>query len=89
MLNGLHSLYVLLYYVILFFIMTDISLSYPDIRRRMIDDHKRRMYKMRFFSEKWQTIHQKRWDGTKGCNTNTCDCEKIYNEKRHVNEKEK
>jgi hypothetical protein len=55
----------------------------------MIDDHKRRMYEMRFFSEKWQTIHQKRWDGTKGCNTNTCDCEKIYNEKRHVNEKEK
>ena len=61
--------------------MNDISLSDPDKQKRMIKDHKRRMYEMRFFNEEWQTIHQKRWDGTKGCNTNTCDCVKIYMKK--------
>ena len=61
--------------------MNDIRLSYPDIQKRMIEDHKRRMYEMRFFGLDWQEIHQKRWDGTKGCNNDICDCEKIYKEK--------
>ena len=51
--------------------------------KRLIKDHKKRMYDMRFFHLEWQEIHQKRWDGTKGCNNDTCDCEKIYKERKN------
>ena len=42
--------------------------------KRLIKEHKKRMYDMRFFSLEWQAIHQKRWDG-KDCSNDTCDCE--------------
>jgi len=49
--------------------------------KRLIKDHKKRMYDMRFFGLDWQEIHQKRWDGD-GCSNDTCDCVEIYNEKK-------
>ena len=49
----------------------------------MIEEHKRRMYNTRFFGLEWQEIHQKRWDGTRRCNNDTCDCVKIYKEKKN------
>ena len=45
-------------------------------QKKMIKDHKKRMYDMRFFSLEWQEIHQKRWDGD-DCSNDTCDCEKV------------
>ena len=51
-------------------------------QKKMIEEHKKHMYEMRFFGLDWQAIHQKRWDGTKGCNNDTCDCEEIYYEKK-------
>ena len=52
-------------------------------KRKMIEEHKRRMYNTRFFGLEWQEIHQKRWDGTGRCNNDTCDCVKIYKEKKN------
>jgi hypothetical protein len=49
-------------------------------QKKMIKDHKKRMYNMRFFGLNWQEIHQKRWDGD-DCLNDTCDCVEIYNEK--------
>ena len=43
---------------------------------RIVEEHRKRMYNMRFFSLEWQAIHQKRWYG-KDCNNNTCDCEEL------------
>ena len=51
-------------------------------KTKMIEEHKRRMFNMRFMGMQWQAIHQKRWDGTGRCNNDTCDCEKIYYKKR-------
>jgi hypothetical protein len=45
--------------------------------KRLIKDHKKRMYDMRFFGLEWQEIHQKRWDENAGCNENICDCEEL------------
>ena len=45
--------------------------------KRIVKEHKKRMYNMRFFSLEWQEIHQKRWNGN-DCNDNTCDCEILY-----------
>ena len=50
-------------------------------QKKMIKDHKKRMYNMRFFGLNWQEIHQKRWDGD-DCLNDTCDCVEIYNEKK-------
>ncbi len=52
-------------------------------KKKMIEEHKRRMYDMRFFGLDWQEIHQKRWDENSECNDDTCDCEKIYKEKKN------
>ena len=51
-------------------------------QKRLIKDHKKRMFNMRFMGLDWQEIHQKRWD------EDTCDCEEIYNNERMRNEKE-
>ena len=47
-------------------------------KKKMIKDHKIRMYNMRFMGLDWQEIHQKRWDDVAGCKEDTCDCEEIY-----------
>ena len=54
--------------------MNDISLSDPDKQKRMIKDHKRRMYDMRAFSTNWQLTHQKRWGEDSLCWYDKCDC---------------
>ena len=45
--------------------------------KRLIKDHKKRMYDMRFFGLEWQETHQKRWDENTGCDDDTCDCEEL------------
>ena len=45
--------------------------------KRLIKEHKKRMYHMRVFGLEWQEIHQKRWDGNE-CSNDTCDCEALY-----------
>ena len=45
--------------------------------KRLIREHKKRMYDMRVFGLKWQEIHQKRWNGN-DCNNNECDCEILF-----------
>ena len=49
---------------------------------KMVREHAKRMFNMRFFGLDWQEIHQKRWDETAGCNEDTCDCEEIYYKKK-------
>jgi len=57
-------------------------------QKRLIKDHKKRMFNMRFMGLEWQEIHQKRWDEDTLCGEDTCDCEEIYNKERMENEKE-
>ena len=47
-------------------------------KKKMIEDHLKSMYNMRFMGLDWQEIHQKRWDDVAGCKEDTCDCEEIY-----------
>ena len=54
--------------------------------KRLIKDHKKRMYDMRFFSLIWQEIHQKRWDDDTLCFDDKCDCIEILNKERMKNE---
>ena len=49
---------------------------------KMVREHAKRMFNMRFFGLDWQEIHQKRWDETAGCNEDTCDCEEISYKKK-------
>ena len=51
-------------------------------QKKMIEDHKKRMYNLRFMGLDWQEIHQKRWDENAGCDEDTCDCEEIYNKEK-------
>ena len=46
--------------------------------KRIVEEHKKRMYNMRFFSLEWQEIHQKRWGEDNKCGDDTCDCEELY-----------
>ena len=57
-------------------------------QKRLIKDHKKRMFNMRFMGLEWQEIHQKRWDEDTLCGEDTCDCEEIQNNERMRNEKE-
>ena len=45
---------------------------------KMVRDHTKRMWDMRFSWVKWQEIHQKRWDEVDKCTNDTCGCEAIY-----------
>ena len=49
---------------------------------KMVREHSKRMFNMRFMGLDWQEIHQKRWDENAGCNEDTCDCEEIYYKKK-------
>ena len=51
-------------------------------QKKMIEDHKKRMYDMRVFGLDWQELHQKRWDEDSLCWEDKCDCKKIYEKKR-------
>ena len=43
--------------------------------KRLIKDHKKRMYHMRVFGLDWQETHQKRWGDNTLCFDDKCDCE--------------
>ena len=51
-------------------------------KKKMIKDHKIRMYNMRAAGLKWQEIHQKRWDEDSLCGEDKCDCDEIYYKKK-------
>ena len=51
-------------------------------KKKMIEDHLKSMFNMRFMGLDWQEIHQKRWDDTAGCKEDTCDCDEIYYKKK-------
>ena len=53
-------------------------------KKKMIKDHKIRMYNMRPAGLKWQEIHQKRWGEDSLCQEDTCDCEAIYYKKKDM-----
>ena len=46
-------------------------------QKKMVEDHKERMYHMRVFGLDWQGIHQKRWGEDSLCWEDKCDCEKV------------
>ena len=53
-------------------------------KKKMIKDHKTRMFNIRFMGLDWQEIHQKRWDENAGCNEDTCDCDEIYHKDKDI-----
>ena len=53
-------------------------------KKKMIIDHKKRMYNMRALSLDWQVIHQKRWGEDNLCQEDKCDCEEIYYKKKDM-----
>ena len=55
--------------------------------KRLIKEHKERMFNMRVFGLDWQGIHQKRWDKDILCFDGECDCKEILNKERIKNEK--
>ena len=57
-------------------------------QKRLIKEHKERMFNMRFMGLEWQETHQKRWDDDTLCFVDECDCEEILNNERMKNEKE-
>ena len=54
--------------------------------KRLIKEHKERMFNMRTFGLDWQETHQKRWDGDTLCFDDKCDCIEILNKERMKNE---
>jgi hypothetical protein len=43
-------------------------------QKKMIKNHKKRMYNMRVFGLNWQATHHKRWDEDTLCFKDRCDC---------------
>ena len=54
--------------------------------KRLIKEHKKRMFNMRVMGLDWQETHQKRWAEDTLCFVDKCDCEAI--EEGIKNEKE-
>ena len=54
-------------------------------QKRLIKDHKKRMFHMRVMGLDWQETHQKRWDNDTLCFIDECDCEEILNNERMKN----
>ena len=52
--------------------------------KRIVEEHRKRMYNMRGFSLEWQEIHQKRWGENSLCWDDECDCEALYKEHKDV-----
>ena len=46
-------------------------------QKKMIDEHKKRMFHSRVFGLNWQATHQKRWDEDSLCWEDKCDCEPV------------
>ena len=46
-------------------------------QKKIIKNHKERMYHMREFGLNWQATHQKRWGEDSLCWEDKCDCEKV------------
>ena len=44
-------------------------------KKRLVEEHKKRMFDMRFMGTDWQLTHQKRWDKDSLCMVDKCDCE--------------
>jgi hypothetical protein len=57
--------------------------------KRLIKEHKKRMFNMRVMGLDWQELHQKRWDKDTLCFDDECDCEDILINERMKNEKTK
>jgi len=57
-------------------------------QKRLIKDHKKRMFNMRVMGLDWQETHQKRWDDDTLCFEDKCDCEEILKKERMKNETE-
>ena len=55
-------------------------------QKRLIKNHKKRMFNMRVMGLDWQETHQKRWDDDTLCFEDKCDCEEILNNERMKNE---
>jgi len=55
-------------------------------QKRLIKDHKRRMFNMRVMGLDWQELHQQRWADDTLCFDDKCDCEEILNNERMKNE---
>ena len=43
-------------------------------QKKMIDEHKKRMYHLRVFGLDWQATHQRRWEDDSPCWVDKCDC---------------
>ena len=56
-----------------------IKLDKLERDKRLIKEHKERMFNMRTFGLDWQETHQKRWDEDTLCFVDECDCEEILN----------
>mgnify|MGYP003150590512 CR=1 FL=1 len=46
-------------------------------QKKMISDHKKRMYDMRVFGLDWQASHQRRWEDNSPCWEDKCDCNTV------------
>ncbi len=55
--------------------------------KKLIKEHKERMFNMRVMGLDWQETHQKRWDEDTLCFDDKCDCEEILNNVGMKNEK--
>ena len=44
-------------------------------KKQLVEEHKKRMFDMRFMGTDWQLTHQKRWDKDSLCRVDKCDCE--------------
>ena len=53
-------------------------------KKKMIEDHKTRMFNIRFMGLDWQEIHQKRWDEDSLCGEDKCDCDEIYHKDKGI-----
>jgi len=57
--------------------------------KRLIKEHKERMFNMRVMGLDWQETHQKRWDDDTLCFEDKCDSEEILKNERMKNEVDK
>ena len=46
-------------------------------QKKMIKNHKERMFHLRVFGLDWQATHQKRWDEDTLCFEDKCDCKPV------------
>ena len=59
-----------------------IKLDKLERDKRLIKEHKERMFNMRVMGLDWQETHQKRWDKDTLCFDDGCVCEEILNNEK-------